>query len=455
MRKENGLNLWYCRVAKPKLQGGETIIAIHHTIQALAAIVENLPIGTNLALLQFMWMLVSGRLLASRGALYPALKATGLADDAVRRAWAAFCGGVWRIAYLLRVWREHVEDLPGWQYHEYESYQPVGVDITAFFRPSLKECPSKHYHPLAEKAIPAVIMGVVGQVGSLNGQRLALPRELLRVETDNSSEVGLRVQLIKRVVRRLKANEAGIFDAGFKLKEVLAANLKRYVVRLPKNFTARRNEVMAYKNIGRRPTYGEWVRPLSRQYDGNQIAATPTDQEISWQLDGRTIRAEVWENLILPGVVPDPKNPTFWVIAIYDPLYSEPWLLATELPIKPVSVLGLYQDRWPVEQIPLAAKHMVGAHRQFVSAPESIHRLPELALLAGSLQSFLAATLPATPTGFWDRTPRRTPGRLRRALANAVFPTSYPLPARVRKKNSATDHLPKGILGHRRSVSSF
>jgi hypothetical protein len=400
-----------------------------------------------------MWMLVSGQLLASRGAVFPALKATGLADDAVRRAWAAFHGGVWCIAFLLRVWQSYVEGLPGWQYHEYEGYRPVGVDITAFFRPSLQGCPSKHYHPLAEKAIPAIIIGIVGQVGNLNGQRLALPQEFLRVEPEAGSEARLQARLIEQVVRKLNEDEAGIFDAGFKLKELHAADLKRYVIRLPKNFTARRNQVVAYKNIGRRPIYGKWVRPMSRQYSGNEIAATPADLEVSWEEDERTIRAEIWHNLVLPGVIPDPKNPTFWVVAIYDPLYSEPWLLATDLPIKPVSVKGLYQDRWPVEQIPLAAKQMVGAQRQFVFAQESIHRLPELALLAGSLQSFLAATFPAAPTGFWDRKPRRTPGRLRRALADAVFPSYYPLPARIRKKNSVTDHLPMGILGHHRTPS--
>jgi hypothetical protein len=429
--------------------------AINHTIQTLTIIVENLPIGTNLALLQFMWMLVSGRLLASRGALFPALKATGLAEDAVRRAWAAFRGGVWRITLLLRVWQDHVAGLPGWQYHEYEGYRPVGVDITAFFRPSLRGCPSKHYHPLAQKAIPAVIMGIVGQVGSLNGQRLALPREFLRVEAQDGSEVKLQTRLIEQVVRKLNEDEAGIFDAGFRLKELQSAELKRYVIRLPKNFTARRNQVAPYKNIGRRPTYGEWVRPLSRQYDDHEIAATPADREVCWEEGGCAIRAEIWEDLIRPGLVPDPKNSSFWVVAIHDPLYREPWLLATELPIKPLSVKRLYQDRWPVEQIPLAAKHMVGADRQFVFAQESIHRLPELALLAGSLQSFLAATFPAAPTGFWDRKPRRTPGRLRRLLADAVFPSSYPLPARIREKNSVTDHLPKGIAGYRRTPGSI
>ena len=73
------------------------------------------------------------------------------------------------------------------------------------------------------------------------------------------------------------------------------------------------------------------------------------------------------------------------MLAIYDPLYAQPWLLATDLLIAPPDVKALYQDRWPVEKIPLAAKHMLGAHRQFVFAQESIQRLPELALLAGSI----------------------------------------------------------------------
>ncbi|MHB8628210.1 MAG: hypothetical protein ACYDBJ_10085 [Aggregatilineales bacterium] len=37
------------------------------------------------------------------------------------------------------------------------------------------------------------------------------------------------------------------------------------------------------------------------------------------------------------------------------------------------------------EQIPLSAKQMLGTHRQFVHTPESVQRLPEFALLAGSI----------------------------------------------------------------------
>lgn len=85
---------------------------------------------------------------------------------------------------------------------------------------------------------------------------------------------------------------------------------------------------------------------------------------------------------------------TFSVYAIYDPAYTTPWLLATRLKVKASTLKAMYQDRWPVEQIPLAAKQMVGAHRQFVHAEESIQRLPELALFAGYILSYLAATVP-------------------------------------------------------------
>jgi len=125
--------------------------------------------------------------------------------------------------------------------------------------------------------------------------------------------------------------------------------------------------------------------------------------------------------------------------------------LACPLRLSGPALRGLYRDRWPVEQIPLAAKQMLGGARQFVFAPESCQRLPELNLLAGSIVTYLAASLPAVPTGFWDRNPKPTPGRLRRLLARTLFPKTYPLPGQLRKKDSVTNHLPKGIWGHRRT----
>src|SRR5688572_7453613 len=98
---------------------------------------------------------------------------------------------------------------------------------------------------------------------------------------------------------------------------------------------------------------------------------------------------------------------------------------------------------WRIEQVPLAAKQRLGAARQFVHAPEACQRLPEVSLPAGMIVSYVAATLPAVPTAFWDRQPRPTPGRLRRALTCWRFPQAFSFPARLREKRSCTAHLPK------------
>ena len=62
-----------------------------------------------------------------------------------------------------------------------------------------------------------------------------------------------------------------------------------------------------------------------------------------------------------------------------------------------------------VEQLPLAAKQMLGLKRAFVFNPEAVYRLPELALLTGNILTYLAVTLPAIPSGFWDVSPKKHP----------------------------------------------
>jgi hypothetical protein len=394
-------------------------------------------------------MLVSGALLPERGAIFPALKAIGLSDASVRRSWAAFRGGVWQTGVLLRLWQAHIEGLPGWQVHRYAGYRVVTADVTAFWRPALKNCPSKHYHPQANRALPAVIFGIVGEVGEIGGQRVACPRTFERVHPKDPSESRLWAEVLRHVRRSLAADEILAVDAGVKIGDLQEAGIERYVLRLASNFTARRNYPAPYAQRGRKPVYGQRIRPLERSYKGKTIAKSQPDRVEAWVEDGREIRAEIWDDLVLPEVVPNQQAKTFQVYAIYDPAYLTPWLLATPLKLKAATVKAIYQDRWPVEQIPLAAKQMVGAHRQFVHAQESIQRLPELALLAGSILSFLAATVPTAPTGFWDRQPKRTPGRFRRMLRGKPFPQSYPFPERLREKASFTAHLPKGILARR------
>ncbi len=162
-----------------------------------------------------------------------------------------------------------------------------------------------------------------------------------------------------------------------------------------------------------------------------------------------------WDNLLHSEQKPNADAETFNIVAIDDPRYKKPLLLATPLNLKRETLKEIYLDRWPVEQLPLSAKQMIGAVRQFVHASQSVQRLPEISLLAGAILTYVAAKLPPIPTGFWDRAPKATPGRLRRVLTGQPLSPDLPLSARIRKKNSVTAHLPKGILAHRSEKSAI
>jgi hypothetical protein len=421
-------------------------------MSALIEIVAYLPVGTNLAMLHFLWMLVSGALLPHRGALFPALQSTGIGEPAVRRAWAAFGGGMWQISELMVAWEKYMQEQQRWQPRRYEGYYALAVDTTPFWRPKLQGLFSKYYNSVAEKALPAVILGLVARIGQVKGKRLALPHSMVRVHPKEPSEATLKKEVLKQVRRVLQARDIMLADAGFRIKECHEARIERYLLRLPKNFTARRN-YLAYApgKKGKKPSKGPRVRPLARQYKEKEMAASAPDVTFAWVLEtGETVTVQVWYDLVRPDVTPSPTANLFDVYAIADPRYENPLIVATNAKLQPQTVHALYTDRWPIEQLPLAGKQMVGAHRQFVFAAETRHRLPELVLLAGAILSGLAALHPTMPTGFWDRNPQPTPGRFRRALAGLPFPQSYPLPGQLRLKASVTDHLPKGILAHRR-----
>ncbi len=425
--------------------------AVYRTLTLLCTLVETLPIGTNLGLLHLLWMLVSGRLLAARGAVLPGLGDCGLGDRAVRRAWAALGQGGWASGRVLARWAATVQAEGRWQPHAHGGYRPLAVDVTGFWRPRLRDCPTAHYHSAAGKALPAIPLGLIARVGRVGAQRLALPLAFVRAADDDASPGAHARRLVREAVRQCADDDALVLDAGFGLALLHEEGATRYVVRAAKNATFRRASPPPYGGRGRPPTRGAVVRPLPRSYKGRRLPATPPDRVETWPEDGALLRAEVWAALVRPDA--DAAGPSFSVVAIHDPRHRDPLLLATSLPLPPRAVRDCYRDRWPVEQLPLAAKQMLGAARQFVHAPETCQRLPELALLAGAVLSYAAATSPAIPTGFWDRRPQPTPGRLRRLLARTPFPHDFPLPARVREKASVTDHLPKGAWGQRQRAT--
>ncbi len=414
----------------------------------LGAILADVPVGTNLGLFWLLWALISGRFLLSRGAVFPALADGGLPADAVRRSGAALTYGRWTIQPLVQAWHQIVQQEGRWRAHRYEGFRPVACDLVGFFRPHLSGWVSKHYQSGADKALPAIVLAVVAAVGSVGKMRVPLLRFVLRADPGDCGEAALQRRAVRQAGTALQPDEVLVVDAGFGLADLLTERVPRFVARVARNFTARRNVRPAYKGRGRRPTYGARVRPLPRKHKGRTIAATPPDATAQWVVAGRIVRADVWDNLVLTTAKPGAA--TFRCVVIHDPRYHAPLVVATNLPVSAYTLWCVYRDRWPIEQLPLAAKQMLGAHRAFVFGGESRHRLPELGLLAGNILTYVAATTAAIATGFWDRCGRPTCGRLRRVLLRVDF-SEIPVPAgRLRKKASVTAHLPKGVQGHRR-----
>ena len=169
-------------------------------------------------------------------------------------------------------------------------------------------------------------------------------------------------------------------------------------------------------------------------------------------MDGKhRLRAGVWDGLVLPDARAGAA--TFRLVAIFDPRYRQPLLLSSNLGVSPQALWHLYKGRWALEHLPLSAKPMLGAERAFVSGPESRYRLPESALLAGSLLSYVAASDAPAVSGFWDRAARPTCGRVRRTLSRVRSAELPVTGGQLRKKDSVTAHLKTGVEAHRRHKS--
>src|SRR5438309_8276274 len=229
---------------------------VYRMNSVLSHVVQRVPVGTNLGLFHLLWMLLSGRLLLSRGALIPGLAALGLAEEAVRRAWAALAYGQWHAAQLLEAWEQLVREEKAFHAHQYGGYRPVACDLVGFFRPRLQDCSTKHYSSAAGKALPAIPLGIAARVGTVGTQRLAVPCLLVRSEGTEASEATLQTRLLQKVKAQLADDEALVCDRGFPLTQLQAAGIPRYVSRGPINFTARRATLPAYQGKGRKPRRG-------------------------------------------------------------------------------------------------------------------------------------------------------------------------------------------------------
>src|SRR5260370_30882243 len=100
--------------------------------------------------------------------------------------WAALGQGDWTSERLAARWAGLVAGEGRWQARTHGGYHPVPVDVTAFWRPRLRGCPTTQYAAEAGKALPAIPVGLVARVGEGGGQRLGLPLALVPAPAGDS-----------------------------------------------------------------------------------------------------------------------------------------------------------------------------------------------------------------------------------------------------------------------------
>lgn len=418
---------------------------VYRTATFLCQLVARLPIGTNLGLAHLLWTLLSGHLLPSRGAVFPALQNAGANAKESRQAEAALREGKWTIQPLLRRFGWIIRQEPHAERVNIARWRPLLIDWVGFFRPRLAKCPSKHYDSTAGKALPAIELGMVATVHQIRERTIPV-----LVELNRSGDTAALLALARG---KQGNHDVLVADRQVKVSHLEEVGIRHFVVRGQQNLSARRNEIPPPEpgKRGRRPTHGGIVRPLARHYKGKIIAATAADRGETFVADGRPLQARWFDKIVVAG-----SNLVVSCLVIKDPRYKNEWVLLTDLcDASAETIYRLYCSRWKIEQLPLTGKQILGGHRSFVHAATSRYRLPEICLLCASLSLYLSATCDAMATGFWDRCPRRTPGRYRRVLSGAKLPQFRELAAgygRVREKHSVHGHLSKGIAGHCRQA---
>lgn len=316
-------------------------------IQAIEYVVKSISIGTNIALSHLLWAMVSGAFLSSRGAVHTALKLSGRSDAETRRGGNSLRNGQWQISELISRWREWVMKEGEWEVREYEGWRAVSCDVVVFPRLTLKGWKAKLYRGTFGKAVKAVGLGVIVDVGQYGEERVPLLRTIVRCRNTEDGEAELKKDLLKEGARILKANEVFVHDAGVSVKDVQEAGIPRYVTRAAKNCVARWN-YLPEKAHGNRQ-YGERIRPLARSRKGKEIESTsdPT-MRTSFEYQGRTIKAWCWENVVgQMGKVSDKaKTYHLWVFLIRCIQIRLSWLRMLMPKLKQFSVYTVTVGLW-------------------------------------------------------------------------------------------------------------
>ena len=441
--------------------------------QAVIAITQKLPIGTNKRIHDTLLTIIGGHLLESRGAIIPALHAINLDKNAILRTREAIAEGSWSVRGLLKQLWNWVQNLDSWQPLIVAGFKVNAMDTTCIYRPRLQNCLTKHYNSTAGKALPAINFGLLSGVGRMQDQKVTIPKLIIRGDEHALSEEQLMQRLAVQASQILTSTDLIVADRKFPVMVMLEAGLKNVVVRRATNITLRRvfiaSEVQK-TGRGRPRSKGAIIRPLARVYKGKELPGSEPDCIQTWEQtvgvghEVLKMEARVWQNVEMieqktwSQTQKELNKTQSWVVCVVKhPNYDVPIVILFNVELTGQEASRVMCGRWGVEQLPLVSKQLLGLHRMFVHESEMRFRLPELGFIAGSLLMVGAASCELMSSGWWDTQAKPTAGRARRELSKATQPVRcifrvktvrdlsvLDVPDKLREKRSMTKHLPRG-----------
>lgn len=445
-----------------------TPTAINYQVQqAIEQMVSTVPKGTDLGLCDVISAMFSGYFIESGGGIMPAVDQylsafiTEEKERAARsrRAAKAITYGQLNVEELLNELKRIVTTSGHWEATTIQGYKLKAVDMTAYKRRRVKVLKSKSYDSSVGRAVSAVPFGMMGTIGQVGEQRMAVLDMLVCGDITENNPSGEMEKVYKKVATKLTETDLALFDAGFSLIDACLHGIDNCVVRLAKNCTFGKTPGKIpprTSDKGRKPSrhQAKIVRPVTRQHGDKVIPASEPEQTVTVVNQvGQEIKIEIWSRLYflerhLDRVENEALKHTLrqrplQVVVIHHPDFAEPMVLGTPvLELTAESLLAIYPERWPIEGIPQTGKYLLsgGGGRQYVHHPMAVKRLPALTMIFGSLFKYLAATFPPMRSGFWDRLVKPTYGRLVKHLKKVGLPLS----SQLSKKASVTEHLPVG-----------
>jgi hypothetical protein len=185
----------------------------------------------------------------------------------------------------------------------------ITADITAFGVPPCRIAPAAITTPQARRALPAIILGLVGEVGDIAGQRLACPRAFERISADAPAKNAYG-GVAAPFRQQLAEDEVVVSTRESKSATCRQRKWHAMSFRLAVNFTARRKQVALTRGKDAHPLRGNRA-PLPRKYKKHTLPATPPDRVETWAEGESTFWRRFGKTCSCPLCYPALRPPPF------------------------------------------------------------------------------------------------------------------------------------------------